>query len=113
MPQFLAVYTGNPDNTMGPGDMDPAEIGRGMAAWGQWMEDNASRVVVTGGPLGKTKKASKAGVQDITNLLAGFVVVEAADHDEAARLFLNHPHFAIFPGEGVEVMPILQVPTQP
>lgn len=113
MPQFLALYTGSPDNEIGPGDLGPEEIGRGMAAWGQWMEDNADRVVVAGGPLGKTKKASKAGVEDITNLLAGFVVVEAADHDEAARLFLNHPHFAIFPGEGVEVMPVMPTPTQP
>lgn len=113
MPQFLALYTGSPDNEIGPGDLGPEEIGRGMAAWGQWMEDNADRVVVAGGPLGKTKKASKAGVEDITNLLAGFVVVEAADHDEAARLFLNHPHFAIFPGEGVEVMPVMPIPTQP
>eukprot|EP01030_Chromulinospumella_sphaerica_P021646 gene21646-21596_t len=112
MPQFLAVYTGSPDSPMGPGDLDPAEIGRGMDAWGKWMADNASRVVVTGGPLGKTKKVSKAGVQDIRNLLVGFVVVEAADHDEAARLFLNHPHFSIFPGEGVEVMEMLPIPTR-
>lgn len=113
MPQFLAVYTGNPDNTMGPGDMDPADIGRGMAAWGQWMEDNASRIVFAGGPVGKTKKTSKAGVQDIRNLLAGFTVFTADSHEEAAALFLGHPHFSIFPGEGVEVMEIMPIPTQP
>jgi len=31
-------------------------------------------------------------------------------HAAAARLFENHPHFAIFPGESVEIMPILPIP---
>ena len=113
MKQFLAVYTGSPDNQMGPGDMDPAEIGRGMDAWGKWMEDHAKDVVVTGGPVGKTKKVSKAGIQDIRNLIVGFIVVQAADHAAAAKLFEGHPHFSIFPGEGVEVMECLPIPTRP
>jgi hypothetical protein len=37
-------------------------------------------------------------------------MVEAESQDEAARLFLNHPHFTIFPGEGVEIMEILPGP---
>jgi hypothetical protein len=28
----------------------------------------------------------------------------------AAKLFENHPHFAIFPGESVEIMPVLSIP---
>jgi hypothetical protein len=112
MKTFLAVYTGSPDSPMGPGDMDPAEIGRGMAAWGKWMEDHAADVVVQGSPVGKTKKVSKAGIEDIRNLLVGFIVVQAPDHEAAAKLFENHPHFAIFPGEGVEVMECLPIPTQ-
>lgn len=111
MPQFLAVYTASPDNSMGPGVMEPSEIGRGMAAWTQWMVDHGDKVVVTGGPVGKTRKISKAGMEEIRNLLSGFVVVEAASQDEAARLFIDHPHFSIFPGEGVEVMEILPIPT--
>ena len=113
MAQFLAVYTGSPDRPMGgPGDMDPAEIGRGMDAWGRWMEDNADRIVFAGGPVGKTKKTSRAGVQDIRNLLTGFTIFTADSHEEAAQLFLNHPHFSIFPGEGVEVMEIMAIPTR-
>jgi hypothetical protein len=27
------------------------------------------------------------------------------------RLFIDHPHFSIFPGEGGEVMAIMPVPT--
>lgn len=113
MKHFLAIYTGSPDNQIGPGDMDPAEIGRGMDAWGKWMEDHAANVVVRGGPVGKTKKTSKAGVQDIRNLIAGYTIVQAEDHAAAAKMFEGHPHFAIFPGDAVEVMECLPIPTQP
>ena len=73
----------------------------------------ASRVVETGGPLGKTKKVSSAGIADISNNLVGYVVVEADDHEAAARMFEGHPHFTIFPGDGVEVMPLLPIPSNP
>jgi hypothetical protein len=37
--------------------------------------------------------------------------VRAESHAAAVKLFENHPHFTIFPGESVEVMPILPIPT--
>jgi hypothetical protein len=37
-------------------------------------------------------------------------VVRAESHEAAVKLFENHPHFAIFPGDGVEVMPVLPIP---
>jgi hypothetical protein len=37
-------------------------------------------------------------------------VVCADSHEAAATLFENHPHFMIFPGESVEVMPVLPIP---
>lgn len=81
-----------------------------MAAWKQWAEDHASSIVEMGGPLSKTKLISKDGLSDVRNNLAAFVIVAAESQDAAARLFLHHPHFTIFPGEGVEVMEILPVP---
>jgi len=42
--------------------------------------------------------------------MTGFTVVRAASHEAAAKLFENHPHFAIFPGESVEIMPVLPIP---
>jgi hypothetical protein len=83
---------------------------QGMAAWKAWMEKHHAVVIGSGGPLGKTKKISQQGVADISNNLSGFVVVRAASHDAAAKLFENHPHFSIFPGDGVEVMPVLPIP---
>jgi hypothetical protein len=109
MAKFLAIYTGTPSDGPGP-DMDPAALARGMQAWTDWMAKNAGRIVESGGPLGRTKKVSKAGVADIRNNLAGYVLLEADDHDAAAALFRDHPHFTVFPGDGVEIMPVLPIP---
>lgn len=112
MPQFVALYTGKPSDGPPP-DLSPEDIGRGMQAWGDWMAQHADIVVVQGGPLGRTKKVSSDGIADMRNNVAGFIVVEAADHEAAAKLFEGHPHFTIFPGDGVEVMPVLPIPTMP
>jgi hypothetical protein len=83
-----------------------------MAAWMKWGEKHAAAIVYNGGPLGKTKHTGKDGVKDITNQLVGFVIVRAESHEAAARMFEGHPHFAIFPGKGVEIMECLPIPGQ-
>jgi YCII-related domain len=83
---------------------------QGMAAWKGWVEKHQGAIVAMGGPLGKTKKIDDRGVADIANQMGAFTVVRASSHEAAAKLFENHPHFAIFPGETVEVMPILPIP---
>lgn len=82
----------------------------GMAAWKAWAEKHQAEIVAMGGPLGKTKKASRQGIEDTINEMAAFTMVRAASHDAAAEMFENHPHFTIFPGEAVEIMPILPIP---
>jgi hypothetical protein len=42
--------------------------------------------------------------------MVGYVIVQAESHEVAARMFENHPHFAIFPGESVEIMECLPLP---
>ena len=69
-------------------------------------------IVTDGGPLGKTKRASTTGIADIKNNMAAYTVVQAESHEAAARMFENHPHFTIFPGEGVEIMECLPIPGQ-
>ncbi len=63
-----------------------------------------------GGPLGKTKKVSERGIEDVSNELGAFTIVRASSQEAAAKMFERHPHFAIFPGESVEVMPVLPIP---
>jgi hypothetical protein len=82
----------------------------GMAAWKAWVEKHRSAVSAMGGPLGKTKKVTERGIEDVSNEMGAFMVVRAESHEAAARLFEQHPHFTIFPGESVEVMPVLPIP---
>ena len=82
----------------------------GIAAWKAWVDKHRAAVSEMGGPLGKTKKITERGVEDVSNEMGACMVVRAESHAAAARLFENHPHFAIFPGESVEIMPILPIP---
>jgi len=82
----------------------------GIAAWKAWVENHQGAIVGMGGPLGKTKKITQGGIEDVSNDLGAFMVVRAESQEAAAKLFENHPHFVIFPGESVEVMPVLPIP---
>jgi hypothetical protein len=85
---------------------------KGIKAWGDWMAKHAAVVAEQGGPCGKTKRIAADGISDTKNDVAGYVVVRAESHEAAARLFEGHPHFAIFPGDSVEIMEVLQIPGQ-
>ena len=116
MTQFLAVFTGSKNSPRMQAWMAMPEAERktkeqeGIAAWGAWMGQHQSVLAFPGGPLGKTKLVGPNGISDISNNLGGFVVVTADSHEAAAKLFEKHPHFTIFPGESVEVMPVLPIP---
>lgn len=116
MKNFLAVYTGTPENNQASGWNALSEPQRqertqaGIAAWHAWMEDNSARIVHAGGPVGRTKRVSGSGIADARNAICGYVVLRAASHDEAAGLFEKHPHFSVFPGEAVEIMECLPTP---
>lgn len=84
----------------------------GIAAWHSWGEKNGKWVVEQGSPLGKTMTVNEKGVSAGKNEITAYTVVRAESHEEAAKLFLNHPHFTIFPGDRIEVMEALPVPGQ-
>lgn len=118
MKQFLAVYTGTPDNkafkewnTLSKDQRNQREQ-EGMKAWGQWMEKNAGSIIDAGGPLGKTLGVDKRGVYPTKNNICGYVTIKAESHEAAAKLFIDHPHFNIFPGEGVEIIKLTPIPGQ-
>ena len=82
----------------------------GIKAWMEWGTAHSAAIVDQGTPLGKTKRTSPEGVADIKNVMTGYVVVQAESHEAAAKLFENHPHFTIFPGDSVEIMECLPLP---
>lgn len=114
MKRFLAVYLGTEASMEAWKKLDEAQRQQrqkdGMLAWGEWVQANAGAIVEQGSPLGKTKRISKQGISDVRNELAAYTVVQAQSHEAAAKLFENHPHFSIFPGDAVEVMEQLPLP---
>ena len=114
MKTYLAVFTGSVEAMARWQALSEAEReerqAAGLKAWGAWVAEHASSIVDGGSPLGRTKKVSQAGIADIRNQLAVYTVVRAPSHEAAARLFEGHPHFTLFPGDGVEVMECLPVP---
>jgi hypothetical protein len=115
MKNYLAIYRGEPNkgneewNQLSQ-EEEQARIQEGMAAWGKWMEAYSSQIVDPGTPLGKTLQVNREGISSKTNSDCGYVIIKAASHEEAAKMFLQHPHFSIFPGENVELMECMPIP---
>lgn len=111
---FLAVFLGAPGAMDAWKKLPEAERTSrekaGITAWSKWATEHKDAIVDMGSPLGKTKRIDKTGITDTRNELGAWTVVKAASQDAAATLFLNHPHFAIFPGDRVEVMECLPIP---
>lgn len=113
MKSFLAIYIGTEAaleraqwNELDEEERKAIEAS-GVKAWMEWGMANSAAIVDQGSPLGKTKRASSQGIADIKNSMTGYVIVRAESHEAAARLFENHPHFSIFPGDSVEIMECL------
>jgi hypothetical protein len=113
---FLAIFLGSkigPRMTAWnalPEEERNAKMQAGIAAWKAWAGKHQAAIVGMGGPLGKTKRVTQHGIEDVSNEMGAYTLVRAESHEAAAKLFENHPHFAIFPGESVEVMPVLPIP---
>lgn len=116
MKKFMAIYLGAADDTamkqwnaMPEAERKQKET-EGMKAWMKWGEEHAANILDNGSPLGKTKCVDKRGVSDTKNAMAALTIVQAESHEAAAKIFENHPHFTIFPGERVEIMECLPMP---
>lgn len=115
--KFLAIYIGSVSaNEKSKLKSEMSEEGRqeiekaGMDAWGKWVMKNQDSIVDYGTPLGKTKRVNSDGARDIENLDVAYIIVQAESLEDAAKLFVDHPHFTIFPGDSIEVMECLSMP---
>jgi hypothetical protein len=115
MKNYLAVFLGSPSATDAWMAMPEAERKakeqEGMQGWKQWAQDHQGDIAQMGSPLGKTLKVSKSGIEPVRNEMGAWTVVKANSQEEAAKMFENHPHFMIFPGDRVEVMECLPIPS--
>ena len=118
MKRFLAIYIGTESaiersqwKALDEKQRQQREAS-GIKAWNDWGAAHAAFIVDRGTPLGKTKRADPEGVTDIKNVMCAYAVIQAESHEAAAKLFENHPHFTIFPGDSVEIMECLPMPGQ-
>jgi hypothetical protein len=115
MKKFLAIYNGSPaamDKWASLSEVAKKDRQKeGIKTWSSWAEKNSKLITDIGNPLGKTKRVDENGISDTKNLLTAYTIVEAETHDEAAKLFLKHPHFSIFPGDSIEIMECLPLPS--
>jgi hypothetical protein len=60
-----------------------------MAAWGDWFSSIADKIVDSGGPPGGGREITREGTTDPAldlDAVTGYVIVNAADIDEAAAI---------------------------
>ena len=60
--------------------------------------------------MSSTTRVTSDGIAESRNNLGGYLVVEAESQADAAKFFLDHPSFAIFPGDAVELLEVLPIP---
>src|SRR3954452_655740 len=75
----------------------------GFVAWRTWVDRHQAAIAGLGGPLGKTKRITERGIEDVTNEMGAFFVVQADSPAAAAAMFENPPHFTSLPGDCVEI----------
>ncbi|WP_425351101.1 hypothetical protein [Rhizobium sophoriradicis] len=88
---------GRPDRSQG----DEARMG--LLTLEGWENGNAKFIRDRGGMVGKTTRVAKDSISKAVNPFCGYLVVEAETAEEVARLFENHPHITVFPGDGVDI----------
>ncbi len=111
MKSFLAIFTcaENSKNHQAWMKLDSEtqkkRTQQGTLAKEQWELKYKNQLRFEGGPLGKqTKLVDAKGIHDIPSQMGYFMIVEAESFEAAAKMFLEHPHFSIFPGDGVEIL---------
>ncbi len=77
------------------------------ADWDAWVDSHKDTILNTIA-LGKTKRVSASGVEDIKNDMMLSSYVQGESVEAVAELFKDHPHFGI-PGATIEIMEARQM----
>jgi len=110
MKKYLALYlASSADFEKAMKESTPERQKQGMEEWRKWADKHRGEIVELGAPLGKTKRVTKSGVENMKNQVGGYTIVQADSHDEAARIFADSAHF-MMPASWIEVMEIREIP---
>lgn len=82
-----------------------AEEEKMQQAWDEWAKKYAAMLTGMTAGVGKPKRINSTGTTDTRNDIMLCSIVEAATHEDAAKIFEDHPHLQI-PNASIEVMPL-------
>ena len=103
MSKFLAILNGAATETERP-ELSEQQQSEFMTAGGEWARAHQSALLDSGAPLFRKKRVSVHGVEDFTDLKVAYCIVEAPSHDEAVRIFAEHPHVRLLTGNSIDVL---------
>ncbi len=75
--------------------------------WNMWVDAHKDMLLNTIA-LGKTKRVSASGVEDVKNDMMMSSYVQGESAQAVAEMFKDHPHFTI-PGATIEIMETRQM----
>ncbi len=88
--------------------LDPLEqkmrLEKGQEALAQWTEKYQSKIIYNGPLDERTKVVDQQGIRDIPSQIGALVILKENSLDDAAKIFLDHPHFVYFPGDAIDVI---------
>jgi hypothetical protein len=106
--KFLVLYLAPSTVLAEWGKTDPAvkkdAEEKMRAEWQRWMSEHAKMITSTEA-AGKTKAVTSGAISDTKNDIMLYSVVEAENHEVAAKAFAQHPHLQI-PQSSIQVMEI-------
>ena len=111
MKSFLVLYKCSENsinhlNWMSLSQEDKKErLIEGKVQMENWTKKYGNLIKFEGSSLGtKTLSVDSNGILEIPSKIGKFTVIEAASHEEAANIFLDHPHFKCFPGDSLDIL---------
>lgn len=111
MVRFLAIYHGAADQ-LEKGQLSEGQQAEFMSAWASWARAHEDSLVDPGAPIYLKTLVTAGGVADFTDSKTGYAIVEAVSHDEAVRIFAEHPHLLLHSGNSIEVLECPAAPGQ-
>lgn len=86
----------------------PEQQKAGMDSWRAWGEAHKADLAELGAPLGKNKRVTQDGAQDVRNEFTGYSIVNAASADDVAKIVADSPHLKM-DGAYIEVMEVVDM----
>jgi hypothetical protein len=109
MPKYLCLQRSLPMSKSEPKQPSPSEMQAMYAKFNAWRSAFEKNIVDLGGRLGKGKLVAEPAPDgpfiEVKELVGGYMVVEASDLAEAAKVAGACPGL-VMPGSGVEVIEI-------